>query len=560
VKIRQILITLTLGLGLFLGLAWVLGGASSRVRAAPGDVYCVTPGGGLYPPICNQVFTTVQAAVDAAGGGEEIRVAASTYADIHQRDGITQVVYISKTVAVRGGYTTTNGFAGPPDPVANPTTLDAGGQGRVVYITGTVPVTLEGLRLTNGSISGGGGGIRAVNARPVISGCQVCSNDASSGGGISLGYSDDAVLTGNQIYSNTATFNGGGVNLWHCGDATLTDNRVYSNTASQDGGGVVIGYSSNSTLVSNEVCSNKADAGGGVYVFYSPDARLTDNGIHGNMADDGSGGGACFLASNGAALTGNEICDNEARYDGGGIRLFGSGNATLAGNEVCCNSAAGNGGGIHLWSAISITLDANTVISNAAGYGGGICISDTTSARLVNNVVADNRKALFPCAGGIGIGDSTATLLHNTIARNWGFGGLEGSGVYVSVPTSRASVVTLTNNILVSHTVGISVTAGNTATLEGTLWGAGAWANITDTMGNGQVSTGTMNVRGAPAFVNPDGGDYHIDFESAAIDVGVDAGVDTDIDGEPRPAGAGYDLGADEYWCWVYLPLALRNT
>jgi hypothetical protein len=36
---------------------------------------------------------------------------------------------------------------------------------------------------------------------------------------------------------------------------------------------------------------------------------------------------------------------------------------------------------------------------------------------------------------------------------------------------------------------------------------------------------------------------------SAAIDQGVDAGVATDIDGDARPCGQGYDLGADETYC-----------
>ena len=34
----------------------------------------------------------------------------------------------------------------------------------------------------------------------------------------------------------------------------------------------------------------------------------------------------------------------------------------------------------------------------------------------------------------------------------------------------------LTNTILVSHTVGISVSVGSTATLEATLWGSGVCA------------------------------------------------------------------------------------
>lgn len=47
-------------------------------------------------------------------------------------------------------------------------------------------------------------------------------------------------------------------------------------------------------------------------------------------------------------------------------------------------------------------------------------------------------------------------------------------------------------------------------------------------------------------YINPSVGDYHIGANSAAMDVGIDAGVRTDIDGDPRPAVAGFDVGADE--------------
>jgi hypothetical protein len=100
-----------------------------------------------------------------------------------------------------------------------------------------------------------------------------------------------------------------------------------------------------------------------------------------------------------------------------------------------------------------------------------------------------------------------------------------------------------TNTIIAGHShVGITVTAGSTATLEGTLW----YNNGMDMGGEGKVLTGTVNVENDPAFVNPTAWNYHLGAGSAAIDAGVDAGITADIDGDPRPQGPGYDIGADE--------------
>ena len=54
-------------------------------------------------------------------------------------------------------------------------------------------------------------------------------------------------------------------------------------------------------------------------------------------------------------------------------------------------------------------------------------------------------------------------------------------------------------------------------------------------------------------------GDYHLTSISAAIDTGTDAGVVIDFDGNRRPRGLGYDIGADEWGKLVFLPLVMRN-
>jgi uncharacterized repeat protein (TIGR01451 family) len=162
---------------------------------------------------------------------------------------------------------------------------------------------------------------------------------------------------------------------------------------------------------------------------------------------------------------------------------------------------------------------------------------------LINNVVADNQAN--DDGSGLCVKGSHLHLLHNTIARNTGG---NGSGVLVAdefvFPSGLfMSTVALTNTILVSHSVGISVTQGNTVTITGVLW-----HNTPVTVSQPVTAFVTVQNQhaGNPAFVDPDNGDYHIGLGSAAIDAGVDAGVDRDIDGDPRPLGIGYDLGADE--------------
>jgi uncharacterized repeat protein (TIGR01451 family) len=129
---------------------------------------------------------------------------------------------------------------------------------------------------------------------------------------------------------------------------------------------------------------------------------------------------------------------------------------------------------------------------------------------------------------------------HTTIADNRDG---DGSGIFVTNQLAGPALVVLTNTILAGQTTGITVTAGNTAVLGATLW----HDNGDNWGGDGAIMTGTLNFSGDPVFADRAGGDYHLGWTSAGIDKGLSAGVTTDIDGEVRPVGRGYDLGADEH-------------
>ncbi|MGD9101419.1 MAG: right-handed parallel beta-helix repeat-containing protein, partial [Anaerolineae bacterium] len=489
-----------------------------------------------------------------------------------------------------------------------PVTLDAQGQGRVLYaaapsLDADISLTLEGLRFIGGDAAGMGGdpqgdagnGIYVSNATLTLKNSQVSSNTISSdiggkGGGLYI-KSSVATLSDNTIsLNNTSTAGGLYINA---SVVIFNHNVISSNHAFAVGG--LFQSDSDATFIGNTFSSNTSTFGCGGLHLVSSNTTFNNNVVSFNTAGEDAGGGLC-LFSNNATLKNNFIAHNWGVH-GGGLSLQDS-NATLSGNSVLSNTASGafgegSGGGLYV-SGSTITLTANTISSNESrwyfvqsSFGGGLSASDSTitldrntilsntavrgggmflnsvNATLVNNVIADNQAEVLGSGLYLHLSGDDSRLLHNTIARNGssvltaGSGG-DGSGIYV---TGLAHTLALTNTILVSHAVGITVTAGNMAVLQGTLWG-----NVSDWGGAGIINIGANNVNvwGNPAFVDPDAGDYHIGPGSKAINAGLDAGVSIDADYEPRPYQAP-DLGADEYWPpgtleRLYLPIVTCRT
>lgn len=563
-KIKSALL-LTVGLSFALVAAWLLtfsGFSISGVRAASLTV-CSTG--------CD--YSVIQDAVDAAGEGDVIKVATGTYDDVNNYNGLAQVVYINKTVTIRGGYTPA--FTEPPDPVANPTTLDAGGQGIVIYIEGNVSPTIEGLRITGGDASvletiyGGpktGGGVQIYDAAVTFRDNQIFNNTAYDGGGMRLDNSA-ATLKDNHIFSNTADNGGGGLFL-SLSPATLSGNNISENVAGSYGGGGMFIENSAATINNNTIISNTAVESGGVCIAESDNLKFYANSVLSNTASESAGGLGCRISEN-VRISGNTFSYNTAPYAGGlNIGCTGTLNGNLIsyntanqggglgvcdilveGNMIMGNSATEGAGGVFLWECAETILKANNIFENTAGWGAGVQMGFGEYS-LINNVIADNQGG-----GGSGIHteNTTVYMLHNTLVRNHG---ADSTAIYVGEGT-----IALTNTIIVSNTLGIQVHPGGIATIESTLWGDGIWANGTDWTGDGTINH-SNDYWGDPDFVDYLAGDYHIGESSYAKDNGIDAGVTTDIDFHPRPYQIP-DIGADEYWPpgalkFIYLSLVLR--
>jgi len=507
---------------LVLGLVLLLTIAPSRPAAGGGSLFVTVAGSGTA---CTQIQPCdLQTALAQATDGDAVYVAQGTYTGSDD-----EVARITASFSLLGGW---NGVATGPvarDPGTFPTILHGEDTRRVVSIVGDVAPTLDGLRLVNGWTAGDGGGLYAAQGSPTIKNSQIYGNTADhSGGGVYINNSLGATLVGNWIQDNIAATFGGGVYVRNDPQVTLNHNSISRNHAQGGGAGVYLDNCDSAVLISNRILAN-------ISLAYA--------------------GGLQVVGSDGPSLAYNSIFGNQAGNQGGGLYINNSPNLVLTGNIISGNTSTASGGGLSISTqSHGALLTANLIVDNdAGGEGAGIYLGDSSPVTLVNNLVTDNRL-LTPSRNGAGIyvNNSDISAYHTTITGNHGG---KGQGICLQ----NLATASMTNTILVSQTVGLQADAGTSATLEATLWGAGVWANGDDTLGAGTILTGTLNLWGDPGFVAPFAFDYHLGPGSPALDQGLDAGVRSDVDFQPRPY-LGFDLGADEYWPagvlkHIYLPL-----
>jgi hypothetical protein len=496
-KDKALIVAIVLGLGPALALLWLVGAIPAR--ADPGTRYVRTIGSDASNDCADpgKPCATPQRAIDVAQPGDEIHVAGGAYARVGTLAAIT------KALSIVGGFAPD---FGSHDPDAYQTVLDAEWGGPVISITNAGDVTLLYLTLTRGI------------------GADCPEGQSDCGGGI---YAKDTVLhvgqcvITNNVGSRTESAFGGGVyvdNRYTGLPAELWDNQIVSNTASMASMGWATGW------------------GGGLYLNAGNRfeyATVTGNAFERNTASTGGWGqgGALFL-ENYADVSHNLFRDNHA------------GRAP---------ERMGQGAGLYLWEARGVILDANRFLSNTAsdagdGYGGAIYGGPRVAMTMTNNLLAGNHASV---AGG-GMWLSTwdpayrvaGTLVNNTLADN--LAGAGGEAIWVGSYVA----LTLTNNLIAGHTVGITNTAPASSTIvaDTNL----SW-NILDPI------VGAHSIRQDPLLT----ADYHLRLDSPAVDAGLTIPwLAADLDGNPRPRGARYDVGAFEAAVpqRTYLPCVFRDS
>ena len=189
----------------------------------------------------------------------------------------------------------------------------------------------------------------------------------------------------------------------------------------------------------------------------------------------------------------------------------------------------------------------------AGFYAGGGIFCEGSSPTITNCKIANN-YAYF--GGGIYLRASAPTITNCMILKNWATGIIHGGGgIYIENSSPMITNCTLSANFADQYGGGIFCWNSSPTITNSILWSDYSIFDPEIHVRSGSPIVTYCDVEGGwsgegnidlnPLFFG--GGSYHLRAVSACVDAGTDAGVYTDFDGQDRPWGAGFDMGADEF-------------
>jgi len=377
--------------------------------------------------------------------------------------------------------------------------------------------------------------------------------------GINASVSGDWVLVAPGTYVENIDFAGKAITLQgESGpDATIID-------ANQAGSGVIFANGETATSVIDGFAirngigtiSGFFPYGGGIYC-YGSSPTIQNCTITENTLFWGRGGGIYFDQSS-PTITNCTISNNDGGLEGGGISFDNSsptirnctiiGNIAIYGGGIDCNTstptladcaitgntALANGGGLTC-AETSSPIQNCTITGNKASCGAGVHYYSCPSAELVNCTVAANRADSQ--GGGVFCEWNSSVAVKNCIL--WGNSALDGPEIGIGWVDHPSTLSVSTSDVQGGELVAYMESG---CTLN---WLAG---NIeSDPL---VVDPGHWDDNGTPDVTSDDlwvDGDYHLTDTSPCIDAGADTGLESDKEGDVRPQGGGFDIGADEF-------------
>lgn len=467
-------------------------------------------------------------------------------------------------------------------------------------------------------ISGGGATIEDT----VVGGSGAAKNTAAYGGGIYFVNSTAGALTvsDSTITYNSSTYSGG-IYLENIANTiSINGSTIGNNTAERHSGGIYLNNASLSVYGSNIDDNESGWDGGGLFVAGNSGLAIDNSSVSGNS---GRWAGGIWFNSSGGSLSidNSEIDDNTASGSshGGGIYMDGTGyTAGITGSSINDNTAGNDGGGLYIaGDSQSVAIDGSTINDNSARLGGGLVFSSYTDGTLsISNSEINGNYANLGMGGGLRLigGALTPTVVveRTLIAGNRAVGSV-GGGIYISSGsgssidasfkscnvTGNQSDFSAGGGFWVGSAGGTTAdiinctVSGNTATYGGAihtvsgvtvansvLWGNNSSLSADDEVDGAAVAVYSNidqdgfegadgNIRQDPLFYSPVShtsaptadGDYHILPDSPNKDAAsAQYAADTDIDGDERPQGPGYDMGSDEIFYKAGEPMLILGV
>ena len=276
-----------------------------------------------------------------------------------------------------------------------------------------------------------------------------------------------------------------------------------------------------------------AGGGGGMY-NESSSPSVTNCTFSGNDAS-GAYGGGMYNVSSSPTVTDCTFSGNTSYLHGGGMANDNSSptvsNCTFSGND-----AGGLGGGMFNNSNSSPTVSKCSFSNNEAGDGGGGMCNFQSSPAVVNCLFYNNgitrsetERYGRQMANYV---SSSPTLTNCTFFLN-------NNNFYTIYNDNSSPIVT---NCIMGGPPGLDViySVGDSSPVV-------TYSDILLYYG-GSLYPGAGNISADPKFVNAAQGDFHLRQGSPCIDTGTSNGApDKDLEGNPRPQGDGYDMGAYEF-------------
>jgi hypothetical protein len=321
---------------------------------------------------------------------------------------------VSGTIDLQGALPALSEAVNLTGPGADQLTVrrDTGGEYRIFDIASGLVVTISGLTIADGSVSGDGGGLYNAGTLTVHDTAITGNHADGSGGGIYVEMSASVNLIASEVSDNSTGGGGGGI---YCnsdgepaGEANVSASTIAGNTAS--GGG---GMACPASIEDSTVAGNSATRGGGLSAHL--ELFVVDSLIAGNAAAENGGGVASAAAE--VLIISSEVRNNSAGLRWGGIEAGFVATVRVDQTTVSGNAAARGGGGIFVDQGATIT--ASTISGNAAtgtsADGGGLLMHDI--AQVSNSTITENTAT----GDGGGISSRPGEIFpitSTTVARN----------------------------------------------------------------------------------------------------------------------------------------------